>query len=349
MVAQKRGHTIVQKPLKEDVMMQEQPMSPIVTSAQAQALPLRERVGLAVARLDAPTLVKTMQEAEQAGVRQLWSTQSPLQRDTLTTFAAAAVQTSSIRFGSAIIPTYPRHPLTMASQALALHELAPGRLRLGLGSSHKPVIEGVYGMPLVKPLDYLREYVQIVRAALWDGTVNHQGTFFTVHGTLPATAPVPILISVLRENAFRLAGEIADGALTWLCPVPYLLQRGLPALRASAQEHGRPVPPLVAHVLVAVSEDRPAVIAATRTQIAFYGKLPFYAAMFADAGYPVAADGTMSDALLASLVISGSTATITERLHALLTAGLDELLVMPIIVQDQQREVLDMMQVLGGL
>ncbi len=326
-----------------------QDTSCILTAAQAQALPARERVGLAVARLDAVTLVKTMVAAEEAGVRQFWSTQSPLQADTLTTFAAAAVQTSTIRFGSAIIPTYPRHPLTMAAQALALNELAPGRLRLGLGSSHQPVIEGVYGMKLMKPLEYLREYVEIVRAALWHGTVQYQGAFFTVKGTLPDTAPLPVLISVLREHAFRLAGEIADGALTWLCPVPYLLQRGLPALRASAQEHGRPVPPLIAHVLVAASEDHPAVINATRTQIQNYGKLPFYAAMFADAGYPVDANGTMSDDLIGSLVISGNAATITGRVKELLASGLDELLVMPIIVQHQESELHHLMQLIGSL
>lgn len=330
-------------------MTQNQNLSLLLTSEQVQALPLRERVGLAVARLDAPTLVKTMVAAEEAGVRQFWSTQSPLQPDTLTTFAAAAVQTKTIRFGSAIIPTYPRHPLTMAAQALALHELAAGRLRLGLGSSHRPVIEGTYGIKQVTPLAHLREYVQIVRAALWDGTVDYQGTFFTVKATLPHTAPLPLLISVLRERAFALAGEIADGALTWLCPVPYLLQRGLPALRASAQAHGRPVPPLVAHVLVAMSEDRPAVIQATRAQIQYYGKLPFYAAMFADAGYPVDANGTMSDELLGSLVISGTATAITERFHALLASGLDELLVTPITVQQQESEWHQLMRLIGSL
>jgi alkanesulfonate monooxygenase SsuD/methylene tetrahydromethanopterin reductase-like flavin-dependent oxidoreductase (luciferase family) len=70
------------------------------------------------------------------------------------------------------VPTYPRHPLVMAAQALALNELAPGRLRLGLGSSHKPSIEGVYGLKLIKPLEYLREYVTIVRAALWGGKID---------------------------------------------------------------------------------------------------------------------------------------------------------------------------------
>ncbi len=321
----------------------------ILTAANAQALPERERVGLAVARLDTATLIQTIRAAEAAGVRQVWSTQSPLQADTLTVFAAAAAQTRTIRLGTAIIPTYPRHPLTMATQALALNELAPGRLRLGIGSSHRPIIEGTYGIEMVKPLEHLREYVAIVRQALWNGEVNHQGKFFTVKATLPRIAPLPILTSVLRENAFKLAGEIADGALSWLCPVPYLLKSGLPALRASAQEHGRSAPPLVAHVLVASSEDRPAVIQATRVQIQSYGKLPFYASMFADAGYPVDANGVMSDELIGSLVISGSATAISERLKELLASGLDELMAYPITVQQPEDELRHLMQLIGGL
>lgn len=327
--------------------MQNQPF--ILTAAESQALPARERVGLAVARLDTATLVKTIVAAEEAGVRQVWSTQTPLQADTLTVFAAAAVQTSAIRLGSAIIPTYPRHPLTMASQALALNELAPGRLRLGIGSSHRPVIEGVYGLKMEKPLEHLREYVEIVRAALWEGKVDHQGKFFQVKATLPRTAQLPVLVSALRANAFKQAGEIADGALPWLCPVPYLLKTGLPALREAAQAHGRPIPPLVAHILVAVSEDRAAVTKATRAQIQNYGKLPFYAAMFADAGYPVAADGSMSDDLIGSLVVSGSASAIAGRFKELLATGLDELLVLPIAVQQADSELYQLMQLIGSL
>jgi alkanesulfonate monooxygenase SsuD/methylene tetrahydromethanopterin reductase-like flavin-dependent oxidoreductase (luciferase family) len=272
-----------------------------------------------------------------------------LQPDTLTAFAAAAVQTHTIRLGSAIIPTYPRHPLTVAAQALALSDLAPGRLRLGLGSSHKPIIEGIYGLALARPLEYLREYVEIVRAALWDGKVDHQGHYFTVKATLPGTAPLPVLTSVLREQAFKLAGEISDGALSWLCPVPYLLNRGLPALRAGAQLQGRPTPPLVAHVLAALSEDRPAVIEATRGRIQSYGKLPFYAAMFADAGHPVDGQGTMSDALIESLVISGNPAAVAECFKELLVSGLDELLVMAIPVQHEERELHQLMHLIGSL
>jgi F420-dependent oxidoreductase-like protein len=321
----------------------------ILTSEEAQALPARERVGLAVARLDPATMIKIFVAAEAAGVRQVWSTQSPLQADTLTAFAAAAVQTKTIRLGTAIIPTYPRHPLTMASQALALNDLAPGRLRLGIGSSHRPVIEGIYGMKMDKPLGHLREYVEIVRAALWDGEVDHQGTFFQVKATLPRTAQIPILTSVLRENAFKQAGAIADGALSWLCPVPYLLKTGLPALRAAAQKEGRPVPPLVTHVLVAMSDDQADVLKATRAQIQSYGKLPFYSSMFADAGYPVEKDGTMSDELIKNLVIFGSAPAITQRLHELLASGLDELLVLSIPVQQAARELDQLMHLIGRM
>lgn len=327
--------------------MQSKPF--ILTAADAQALPARERVGLAVARLDPATMVKTFIAAEEAGVRQVWSTQSPMQPDTLTIFAAAAVQTREIRLGTAIIPTYPRHPLTMAAQALALNDLAPGRLRLGIGSSHRPTIEGMYGIEMVKPLEHLREYVEIVRAALWEGKVDYQGKFFSVHASIPYTAQVPILTSVLRENAFKQAGEIADGALSWLCPAPYLLKTGVPALRASAQAAGRQAPPLVAHVLAAVSEDRPAVIQATRTQIAHYGHLPFYVSMFADAGYPIGEGGVMSDALIGSLVISGSTTAISERLKELLASGLDELLVWPVAIQQKESELHQLMQLIGTL
>jgi alkanesulfonate monooxygenase SsuD/methylene tetrahydromethanopterin reductase-like flavin-dependent oxidoreductase (luciferase family) len=112
----------------------------ILKSEDVQALPVRERVGLVMSGYpgpDAAILVKTVVAAEAAGVCQVWCTQSHV-RDTLTAFAAAAVQTRDIRLGTAIIPTYSRHPLTMIAQALTLDELAPGRLRLGVGSSHRP-------------------------------------------------------------------------------------------------------------------------------------------------------------------------------------------------------------------
>ena len=124
--------------------------------------------------------------AEAAGVRQIWMVQSPFWPDVLTTFAAAATKTSTICLGTSIVPTYPRHPLVLAQQALALYDIAPGRLRLGIGPSHRFIIEDICGLQQRTPLAHLREYLEVLRAALWEGKVDHHGHFFNVLVTLPA-------------------------------------------------------------------------------------------------------------------------------------------------------------------
>jgi alkanesulfonate monooxygenase SsuD/methylene tetrahydromethanopterin reductase-like flavin-dependent oxidoreductase (luciferase family) len=145
-------------------------------------------------------------------------------------------------------------------------------------------------------------------------------------------------ISALRANAFRLAGEIADGAISWVCPVPYLVDTALPALRAGAEAAHRPAPPLIGHVPVAMHTDRQAVRAAARTQLATYGRLPFYAGMFADAGFPVGPDGVLSDALLDELVVAGDAQTVRARLEAIQAAGVDELLILMLPIDDAAAE-----------
>ncbi len=329
--------------------MQNQNTAPTNAQTPAQR-PIRERVGLALYGRNAAESLSTIVAAEAAGVRQIWMTQTTPAPDTLGIFAAATVQTSSVRLGTAIVPTYPRHPLALAQQALTISDFAPGRLRLGVGPSHGPIIEGVYGIAMTAPLEHLREYVTVLRAALWDGKVDHRGRFYTVKTKLSRTPRTPILISALREGAFHLAGEISDGAISWLCPVPYLLDKALPALRAGASQSGRPTPPLVAHIPVAFSQDRQAVLAAGHQQISSrYAQLPFYAKMFAEAGFPVSPDGTVPDALIDNLVVSGDEATIATRLADLLAAGLDELLVMLVVVADPQAEEARLMQLIGQL
>ena len=328
--------------------MQQDSTNPTTTETQAQK-PLRERVGLVVSGIDTKAAVAAIVEAEAAGVRQIWMTQGTPAPDTLTTFAAAAVQTQTVRMGTAIVPTYPRHPLALAQQILALHDLAPDRVRLGVGPSHRPVIEGVYGLAMATPLEHLREYVDVLRMALWDGKVDYTGHFYTVKATLPRTPHVPILISALREGAYYVAGEVADGAISWVSPVPYLLNKALPALRAGAARGGRAVPPVVAHIPVAISQDRQAVLAAARKQLGRYGRLPFYASMFAEAGFPVGEGGVMSDDLLDNLVVSGSEAEVVARLTALLAEGLDELLVLPVSNTDLVAEQTRLATLVGQL
>lgn len=310
---------------------------------------VRDRVGLVVAGSDSRAVVELIAAAEVAGVEQVWMTQGAAAPDTLTIFAAAAGRTTTIGLGTAIVPTYPRHPLALAQQALTLNDLAPGRLRLGVGPSHKPIIEGVYGLSLDAPMAHLREYVAILRALLRDGRVDHDGESYRVHATLPRPAETPILLSALRAGAFRLAGAISDGALSWLCPPAYLLGTALPALRAGAAEAGRAAPPLVAHVPVALSTDRAATVAAARKLLGGYARLPFYARMFADAGFAPGPDGAIPDALIDGLVVSGDEAAITARLRELLAQGLDELLVMPVPIADEATERAGIARLVGML
>jgi F420-dependent oxidoreductase-like protein len=287
--------------------------------------PRRQRIGISFSLPDAPALLDQVEAAEAAGVTQLWLTQNPTSLDALTFFAAALGRTQHIRLGTSIVPTYPRHPLALAQQAATVAALGPGRLRLGVGPSHRPAIEPTYGLKMEAPLAHLREYVGVLRAALWDGAVDHQGRFFTARVAQHRAPRIPILISALGEQAYRLAGELADGAISWNCPPAYLRDVALPALRAGAAAAGRAAPPLVAHVWVALSDDRAAVIAAARQALANYVRLPFYATMFAAAGFPVE-NGAASAALVEQLVAQGDEDAVARRLTELLDSGLDELL-----------------------
>lgn len=308
----------------------------------------RARIGLAIEAREPTAVLAAIAGAEAAGVEQVWMTQG-MALDTLTLYAAVAMRTTRIRMGTSIVPTYPRHPLALAQQALTVSDIAPGRLRLGVGPSHRHIIEGIYGLQETAPLAHLSEYVAVLHAALQTGRVEYHGKYFNVNAANLRAADVPVLISALRQGAFRLAGEISDGAISWMCPVPYLLNKALPALRAGAESQHRPAPPLVAHIPVALSEDENAVLEVARKRVQFYANSPFYTRMFADAGFPIAPDGSGLDALARSLVVFGSETSVAHQLTALLNQGLDELLVMLIPVQDAPRERSQLAQLIGSM
>jgi alkanesulfonate monooxygenase SsuD/methylene tetrahydromethanopterin reductase-like flavin-dependent oxidoreductase (luciferase family) len=198
----------------------------------------------------------------------------------------------------------------------------------------------------------MREYVTVLRQYLWTGQAKLAGDFFTVDVAMPpAVRPpqTPLLLAALRSNAFRLAGELSDGAISWMCPVPYLVSTALPALSAGADAARRPRPPLVAHVPVALSQDREAVHVAARARLGLYGHLPFYARMFADAGLPPTAEGMLTDALIDEVVVSGTGDQVASRLRAILAAGIDEILAMPVPVTDGEAEEAALLEILATI
>lgn len=312
--------------------------SSFFSSEKIRQLSPRERVGVAIEAKDALGALSQIKEAERARVRQAWLTIVGAGRvDSLTFYAAAALQTTNIRLGTSIVPIYPRHPLVMTSQALAINDIAPNRLRLGIGPSHRHIIEESYGIPMKSPLEYLSEYFRILRESLWKGEVNSAGQkFFKVKYSSKRTAEIPILTSALGSYAFHLAGEISDGAISWLCPVPYLLNVALPALKAGAHSGDRARPPLVAHVLVSMTENEREATLATQKRLEVYTRSPFYTRMFEKAGFRIKESGT--GPLAQELAITGSESAIKERLLKLLASELDELLVLLVSVKDEQEE-----------
>jgi alkanesulfonate monooxygenase SsuD/methylene tetrahydromethanopterin reductase-like flavin-dependent oxidoreductase (luciferase family) len=204
-------------------------------------------------------------------------------------------------------------------------------------------------MKMEEPLVYLEEYIEVLRAALCDGSVQHEGRFFTARVKMNHPQPVPVLIAALGEKAFRLAGAKSDGAISWNVPAQHLLNVALPALREGAASAGRPVPPLIAHVPVVLSGDADAARTAARKALSVYARLPFYYNMWAAAGYPLEADGSVSDALIDNLVVMGDEASVATRLNELLDSGLDELLLNGLPVADPATDRTRLIHLIGSL
>ena len=291
-----------------------------------------KRIGVAAMGGDSRAVVARIQELESLGIAAAWLTSGGAGPDALTIFAAAAATTERILLGTSIIPTYPRHPIVAVQQTQVVAQLAPGRFRLGLGPSHKVSIEPMFGIEHHAPLTNLREYIQVVKTLLGEGRVDFDGKQYHGHAALPgAAAPdVPVMASALRRRSFRLCGEVADGAISWVCPGQYLRDVGLPAMQEGADRADRPVPPLIAHVPVCVHDNPDEVREASRQQLSNYPRSPFYQEMFAASGHPEARDGVWSDGMLEDVVFSGSEEDVAGRLRELFDWGATEILAHPV-------------------
>jgi alkanesulfonate monooxygenase SsuD/methylene tetrahydromethanopterin reductase-like flavin-dependent oxidoreductase (luciferase family) len=333
-------------------MQQEEEEKHKTGDSTAPARTIGERVSVYIGASNTVDVISRIREAEQMGVKQAWMAMGGAGfADIPTVLAVAASSTERIKLGTAVVAAPTRHPLVLAQQALAFHDLAPERLILGIGSGNPLFLEGHYGLKQQAPLRSLKEYLAVLRGILWDGKVDYHGEFFQVVDSVTRTAPMPLAISALGLKAFRLAGEVADGALASLCPVPYLLEQALPALRAGAEEKGRTTPPIIASFPIALSTDEAAVNAAVCPLIQQLALASGHANMYAQAGWAAAVQGDEKAlrALAKELVISGDEATVRDRMHALLASGVDELLLLGIPIKDEAAERKELFRLIGSL
>jgi F420-dependent oxidoreductase-like protein len=237
---------------------------------------------------DLQDAVALARRADALGYESLWVTHG-VGRDALLVLSAYAHAAPRAGLGTGVIPIYPRHPALLAQEALTLAELSSGRLRLGIGVSHRPSMEGAFGLDMGRPLEVMREYVAVLRAAL-TGKAEHRGARYRVawqSGLPRLPAPPPILLAGLSPKMLELAGEIADGVVLWLCAPAYIREQAVPAIRRGRQRAGKPLEgfQIVAAVPAALTVDRAAGHALFKAELTRYLALPFYRAMLEHSGF----------------------------------------------------------------
>lgn len=225
-------------------------------------------------------MAQQARDAEADGFPAAWSVHFSRGVDALSVLAVAGTQTTTLELGVGVVPTYPRHPLALGQQAATAQALCSGRLTLGVGVSHRPVIEGLFGLPYTSPAAHMREYLAVLVPLLRTGTVTHRGQFYEVDGgfTVPGTAPVSVLVGALGPQMVQVAGELADGVVTWLAGPRSLESVILPTLLTARA--GLPAPRVIAGVPVAVCDDADDGRAAANGLLARYGSLENYQRLF---------------------------------------------------------------------
>jgi F420-dependent oxidoreductase-like protein len=280
--------------------------------------------------------------AEQLDYESAWVTHG-LGRDSFLVLAAYGAATSRLGLGNGVVPIYPRHPVAMAQAALTLAEMTRGRFRLGIGVSHRASIEAMLGLTVLNPLAVMREYVAVLRGALGGGAA-FEGKYYRVHWSLAVPtrpAPPPIYLATLGPKMCELAGEIADGAILWLCPPAYVRDVAVPALARGRRRAGKTLDgfEVVSAVPLAVTDDVPAARAAFRAELARYAALPFYRAMMQASGLGEGLrafdrDGQVPESMAAALGAVGDAATAAAYLTAYREAGVTLPAVRPITFPD---------------
>ena len=201
--------------------------------------------------------------------------------DAITAIALAGGQTRNLEMATGVVPTPPRHPAALAQQALTTQEACGGRFTLGIGLSHKIVIEDMFGLSYAQPAKQMREYLEVLMPLLEGKPAAFQGDLYRVNAGLqvPGGVPVPVLVAALGPLMLEVAGQLAHGTSTWMTGIATLGDHIVPTIGAAAAAAGRPQPRVLASIPVALTEDVDAAREACNKAFAIYPTLPSYKAM----------------------------------------------------------------------
>lgn len=281
-----------------------------------------------------PTIDKAVEHARataDAGFHSFWMPQI-FGLDTLSALTVVGREVPGLELGTAVVPTYPRHPAMLAAQARTVQQAAKGKFTLGIGLSHQMVIEGMFGMSFDKPVRHLREYLSVLQPLLRGDAADFAGE--TLHGHLaldiPDSTPVPTLVAALGTQMLNVTARMAEGTVTWMTGVGTIGTHVAPTINAAAAEAGRPAPRIVCALPVCVTDDEAAAREAAATEFQIYGFLPSYRAMLDREGVDGPAD----------VAIVGDAATVRAAVEAIFEAGATTFVGVPYMNREATTEVL---------
>jgi len=282
-------------------------------------------------------IIAEVQQAADLGLGGAWWAER-LTADPLTAAVVAGLAVPGLPLGTAVVTTYPRHPLALASQALTVQAATGNRLTLGIGPGHQRQVEAALGTKFDRPARHTHEYLSALIPLLRGEPVEFHGEIHHVSGQIqtPGALPPSVLLAALGPVMLRTAGELADGTVTAWTGVRTVASHIVPRITAAAQAAGRPAPRVVANLPIAVTADPDG----ARTWIAEHfgasGSVASYRAMFDLEGVNGGAD----------VVVVGDEGRIEEELRRFAEAGATEFIAVPFGSDEQIKRTL---RVLGAL
>ena len=282
------------------------------------------RIGLIIGArgeaVELPTLIQMVVRAEADGFDSVWFPQVSAGPgfDALTALSLAASKTSIIELGSAVVPIYSIHPLALAKHAQTAQIASEGRFTLGVGLSHRPVVEDVMGLSYESPAQNMSEYLDVLRPLLDDSTVDHKGFFYNVKAQIkvPGSLEVPVIIAALAPKMLRVAGEQADGTFTWMAGPKTIESHVAPRIGRAADTAKRRSPRICVGMPLAVTDDSQEGREQAARIFERYGQLVNYRRMLDIEGV----EGPSEVALI------GNEDQVTEQLKAYADAGATDFL-----------------------
>jgi 5,10-methylenetetrahydromethanopterin reductase len=266
------------------------------------------------------TLRAQAADAAARGLDSVWANQVPGSWDPLGVLAPFG-QEGPAELGTDVVPTYLRHPVAMAAEALAVQSATGGRLTLGIGPSHEQVITGMFGIPYTAPASHTREYLEVLLPLMRGEHVRHQGRFFTVDYQITVPAQPPrVLLSALGPRMLQIARDLTDGTIAIYVRPDTIADYVVPALGEGKR--------VVVNVLAAVTDDPDGVRAAFATGYKIIGDLPAYRALLDRGGLSGPAD----------TIIAGTEEEVLRELQRFRDAGATDLVVMSIASTPSEKQ-----------